>query len=103
MTTTDQQSPETWRALSAHLVPVLKPFRGETAVSHRRDSEKAEYRRSERRLRTEPVAHWDAVRGNDLRHSRGPKLAEVVKKLEATVGLDRAMASYASSDAKRFV
>ena len=32
----------------------------------------------------------------------GAKLAEVVEKLEVTVGLDRAMASYASADAKRF-
>ncbi|MEE3201952.1 MAG: DUF169 domain-containing protein [Acidobacteriota bacterium] len=33
----------------------------------------------------------------------GAKLEEAVSTLEATVGLDRAMASYASSDAKRFV
>ena len=33
----------------------------------------------------------------------GAKLEEAVDTLEATVGLDRAMASYASSDAKRFV
>lgn len=33
----------------------------------------------------------------------GARLAEVVERLEATVRLDRAMASYASSDAKRFV
>ena len=33
----------------------------------------------------------------------GAKLEEAVNTLEATVGLDRAMASYASSDAKRFV
>ena len=32
----------------------------------------------------------------------GRRLAEVVETLEATVGLDRAMASYASADAKRF-
>ena len=32
----------------------------------------------------------------------GARLAEVVETLEATVGLDRAMASYASADAKRF-
>ncbi len=32
----------------------------------------------------------------------GRRLAEVVDTLEATVGLDRAMASYASADAKRF-
>ena len=32
----------------------------------------------------------------------GGRLAEVVDTLEATVGLDRAMASYASADAKRF-
>ena len=32
----------------------------------------------------------------------GSRLEEVVDKLEATVGLDRAMASYASADAKRF-
>ena len=32
----------------------------------------------------------------------GAKLEEAVDTLEATVGLDRAMASYASSDAKRF-
>ncbi len=32
----------------------------------------------------------------------GRRIAEVVETLEATVGLDRAMASYASADAKRF-
>ena len=32
----------------------------------------------------------------------GARLAEVVERLEGTVGLDRAMASYASADAKRF-
>ena len=32
----------------------------------------------------------------------GRRLPEVVETLEATVGLDRAMASYASADAKRF-
>tara|TARA_B100000029_G_scaffold361338_1_gene354300 strand:- start:175 stop:900 length:726 start_codon:yes stop_codon:yes gene_type:complete len=32
----------------------------------------------------------------------GPKLEETINILEATVDLDRAMASYASSDAKRF-
>ena len=32
----------------------------------------------------------------------GRRLAEVVDTLESTVGLDRAMASYASADAKRF-
>ena len=32
----------------------------------------------------------------------GARLAEVVDTLEATVGLDRMMASYASADAKRF-
>ena len=32
----------------------------------------------------------------------GARLVEVVDTLEATVGLDRAMASYASADAKRF-
>ena len=32
----------------------------------------------------------------------GARLAEVVETLEVTVGLDRAMASYASADAKRF-
>ena len=32
----------------------------------------------------------------------GSRLEEVAAKLEATVGLDRAMASYASADAKRF-
>ncbi len=32
----------------------------------------------------------------------GARLAEVVERLEATVGLDRAMAGYASADAKRF-
>ena len=32
----------------------------------------------------------------------GARLTEVVEKLEVTVGLDRAMASYASADAKRF-
>jgi uncharacterized protein (DUF169 family) len=32
----------------------------------------------------------------------GPRLAEVVEKLEAAVGLDRAMASYAAADARRF-
>ena len=32
----------------------------------------------------------------------GARLAELVETLEATVGLDRAMASYASADSKRF-
>ena len=32
----------------------------------------------------------------------GKRLPEVIETLEATVGLDRAMASYASADAKRF-
>ena len=32
----------------------------------------------------------------------GRRLAEAVEKLEATVALDRAMARYASADAKRF-
>ena len=32
----------------------------------------------------------------------GRRLTEVVETLEATVGLDRMMASYASADAKRF-
>ena len=32
----------------------------------------------------------------------GPRLHEVVEALEATVILDRSMATYASQDAKRF-
>ncbi|MCY4159784.1 MAG: hypothetical protein OXF48_09255 [Bacteroidetes bacterium] len=33
----------------------------------------------------------------------GKKLADAVETLESTVGLDRAMARYASADSKRFV
>ena len=75
--------------------------RGQAAVPHRRDREGAGCDCGQRRVCVEPVPNRYEGRGDDMRHP-GQRLGEIVEALESTVTLDRAMASYASEDAKRF-